>query len=301
MKSLMKKIIPIALSVAMVLGAVQTTPGAAVQADGSRYMKNLDLKWDLKEGKNLLLTANYPGIGKQKFSVRMTSYKLQDASKQGYKELTIGYKSTRKWMPTTEKVDKIINASVKRTIGDFQYIPFVSGFAVVDYYTGVSLEGKNDYDVTVKILNRKFSGTKKYKGTDGNWMRIAKTAAINIQITYPEDYKGVCIGLIGANTNTGRGKYFTIEAKGAVGGGYVDDEFFKATKWIKIRKDVYTWNDGTGTPFKYGQTSYYLQGRQNSHWLLVCPDPDTLQTPAPSVSPSPAAAAAPEDTPASKD
>ena len=253
---------------AITFGAAQTTQSTVVHAKSNSYMKTLNLKWDLKKGKNLTVTAAYPGIGKQKFSVKMTSYKLQNASKKGYKKLTIGYKSTRKWTLTKKKVDKIINTSYKKMKRDYIYCPFVGDYAIVDYNTGVSLEGKNDYDVKMKYSKVKTSGTKKYKGTNGNWIKFPKTVTFNIQITYPEDYTGLCIGFLGINSNGNVGKSFTAIYDGEYSAGDIDEEYFKATKWTKIKKNKYK-EDENGTPFRYGQTSYYLKGQKNSHWLLI--------------------------------
>lgn len=199
----------------------------------------------------------------------MTTYKLEDASKEGYKKLTIAFKSTRKWTPTKKKVDKLINTCYKKNGWDYAYVPFVEAYSVADYDTGVSLEGNNDFGVKVKSFKGKASGLKKYKGkTKGNWIKIYKTATIKFQITYPESYTGLCIGLLGDNAKCNVGKPFVAVNDGSEGSGDIDAEYFDATKWTKIKKDKYK-EDEKGTPFKFGQTTFYLKGKKNSHWLRV--------------------------------
>ena len=107
----------------------------------------------------------------------------------------------------------------------------------------MSLEGPNDYGVTVKTLSAKASGLKKYTGTKkSNWIEMYKTFTAKIQISADdEDFAYI--------TN-------------------IDSEFFVASKWTKIADGVYK-EDENGTPFKFGQTSYYTRGKKNSHWLRV--------------------------------
>lgn len=82
------------------------------------------------------------------------------------------------------------------------YGTFGGGFyyTVVDYKTGKSLEGDNDKDVTVTDNGWKHLKYNKKKGTDGAWISFASKTTVKVKIIYPEDYKGLCIGVGGYTT-----------------------------------------------------------------------------------------------------
>ncbi len=264
----MKKIITTLLTMTLLITSViAPSRPQYMEASSNNYMKSLNLKWDLKKNKNVTLTANYPGIGHKKFNVKMTTYKIENAADDKYNKLTVGYTVTRKWTPTKKQVDKILKTCYVKLQKDYAYVPFVNGYAVVDYNTGVSLEGKNDFDVTVKTLKNKSSGTKKFKCKNG-WIKLAKTATVKFQVTYPKDYTGLSIGLLGRNAEYG--KTIRVQEDRSIGVTDVDATFFEATKLSKVKKNLYR-EDEEGTPFRYGDTSYYLKGKKNSHWLRVNP------------------------------
>lgn len=277
MKSNMKKkLVSLLLTATLLMGAaaspVGNTPKAA--AAGKAYMKTHVVNWDLKKGKTLPLTVNYPGIGKQKYSVEVTTYKTENASKKGFKKLTIAFKATRLWEPTKERIDKIVEAHAAY---DHFVIPNIGSYTVADYNTGVSLEGKNDFGVTCKSFKGKYYGTKKYYGSDNFWIEFEKSYTSKFQITYPKNYKGLCIGLLGSNTIFYEGKEFMYYgdvsdlSSGLTSGvpHSVDDAYFEGKKYKKIGKNKYVEDSKNGTPFKYGQTTYYLKGKKNSHWMRV--------------------------------
>lgn len=62
MKRVLKKALAVVLVMALVFGVTQTTQDITTQAASNEYMKNLNLKWDLKEGKNLTLTLIIRGL-----------------------------------------------------------------------------------------------------------------------------------------------------------------------------------------------------------------------------------------------
>lgn len=283
MKRYLKKIVTVLCIITFLMSSVcleQKSASALLKATDTNYMKRLNLKWDLKKGKNLTLTAKYPGIGKQRFNVKMTTYKIENDSKNGYKKLTVAFQSIRKWNPTKKKVEKLLKTEFIKNEKDYAFVPFVQGYSVTDYYTGISLEGKNDLGVTVKEISAKEYGLKKYKGTTkGSYIRLAKKITCKFQVTYPQNYDGLCIGLLGVNSE---GKYVTFVSEKYNEDdnspivsvrdktiGNIDDAYFEAEKYTKIKKNVFKKDKENGTPFQYGDTSYYLNGKSNAHWLQV--------------------------------
>ncbi|MBR1744166.1 MAG: hypothetical protein IJ733_20355, partial [Lachnospiraceae bacterium] len=76
----------------------------------------------------------------------------------------------------------------------------------VDYQTKEVLEYNNKYGVKVTQGKWKDSGLKKYYGTCGNWYRDYKTAKTNVTITYPKEYKDLCILAGGCADRFGAGE-----------------------------------------------------------------------------------------------
>lgn len=245
--------------------------GENTQEDVTAYMEMLKLNWDLKNGKTLRLTAKFPGIGKKKYNVKMTGYTIEDAKKEGYKKLTFSYVSTRMWSPSKKQVDKIFNTCYQKWEQDYVYLPSASAYAIVDYNTGVSLEGENEYGITV---SSKFKSSKiiKYKGTGGSWIKLPKKEVVKVKVLYPSDYTNLCIGVLGENKTREYEDGISVGTKGEFITGYgfstITSEFFDATKLVRVKKDKYM-EDENGIPFLYGQTAYYKKGKSNSHWLRV--------------------------------
>ena len=234
-----KRMIGILLILALIVGTIDVTfQREYARAESDAYMESLDLKWDLAKGKSLPLTANYPGIGRQKFSVKITTYKVENASKEGYNKLTVAYKVTRKWTPTKVKVDKIINTCLKKQKRDYVYLPFADGYTIADYNMGFSLEGEDDYGVEVKSLKGKASGNKKFKGKKkGNWIKIPQNITIKFQVTYPKNYTGLCIGILGANAEYGKSMPISVKSDGVITASDIDKNYFEAVKLTKINKE----------------------------------------------------------------
>ena len=240
-----KKLLSLVLTAALAVTGVVSSVGTVdkVQAESKEYMKKLDLKWDLKKNKNLTFTQNFgKGINK-KYSLKMTGFKVTNASKEGYKKLTVSFTITRKWNPTKNDIQKIINRCNK---AGADYLPNGFYYTVADYDTGVSLEGKNSYHVKVKSLKNKQHGVKKYYGTQkSNWVKLEKSCDVKFEVTYPEDYKGLCIGIGGSN-----GYSKVVRSNNTI--GKLDELYFEGNK-----------------SYPFGKTSFYKQGKKNSHWLRV--------------------------------
>lgn len=194
-----QKLAAAVLAIAVAAGCV-FAPGQALQvkAASKAYMKGASVKWDLKKNKTLTYKTKYAGIGMRKQKVKMSDYQIKNAKKKGYKELTFTLNFTTKWNMTAKQVHSIVNSREFRKAGGV-----VSGgfyYAVVDYDTGKSLEGKNKQKVTVeKVGDWKYSNEKTYRDKDGCWVRMSN-AKVKIKVTYPKNYKGLCIGAGGHTT-----------------------------------------------------------------------------------------------------
>lgn len=164
-----------------------------VKASTKNYMKNLGVKFDLKPDKTITYKTRFASIGLKEQEATLTNYKIENAKKEGYKKLTFVVKFSGKTDFTDSQIHKIINSNYvqkKNSVGNDAYC------AVVDYNTGIALEKKNDYNVTVKS-NWSLSKEHEYKDKDGCAI-TAFTYKLKVTVTYPKNYKGLCIGIGGS-------------------------------------------------------------------------------------------------------
>lgn len=193
MKKILKRLVSLMLAAAIVLLAVP----AQVQAEEKKpYMKRLNVKWDLKPDKEVTFQSYWTGIGYLDGTVKLTDYKITDAKKKGYKKLTFIYDGTSlKKTPSNQQIHAIVNSP------DFQKYWDVGGamqYAVVDYTTGRSLEADNNRNVTVKYKELAGTTDTTYNDSDGCWIMGSRWRE-KVTVTYPDDYKGLCI-VVGGTT-----------------------------------------------------------------------------------------------------
>lgn len=224
MKSTMKRVKAVVLVCALFMGLLYA-PGQmnSVEAASKAYMKKLQVKWDVKNNKSITTQTIYGGIVKKNLTAKISKLKVTKAKKEGYKKLTCTFTVKYPKLAASE-VHKI---AAKGVFGAGYY------YAIVDYDTGYSLETKNQFGVTVKAKD-KLDKKKTYRDKDGCWV-YSHDVTTKLTITYPEDYKGLCIGF---------GGYSTLNEKKA------DQKFWKGKK-----------------PF--GTTSYYTKNKKNNHFMRV--------------------------------
>lgn len=191
-----KKFTAILLTAAVMLGSI-LAPGQASQAEAASkaYMKKAYVKWDLKKNKTISYKSKLDQIGTKKSSMKMIKYKIKNSKKKGYKELT--YTIRAYYTPITTK-------DVHKMIGYISDAPLTNCYtAVVDYNTGKTLAKGNKQKVTVKYGGWKIpddSTQKIYRDSDGCMVAQGRYFDINVKVTYPKNYKGLCIG-VGGHTS----------------------------------------------------------------------------------------------------
>lgn len=156
------------------------------------YMKEANVRWNLEPDKEVTFKANYVGYGYITVKAKIKDFKIEKADEEGYKKLTFTaeYKNPKLKL-SKKQVDKIVDA--EGIISDI--------ITFIDYKTGKSFPDGNDFDVKVSYGDCKYSKSKyKYYGHSGSWCSYSKISKIKITVTYPKDYKDLCIGVAG-NTN----------------------------------------------------------------------------------------------------
>lgn len=220
------------VAVILVLGLV-VVPAFAEEAYGATgsSMKSLQVKWDLKKGKKVTVTAAWDSVGKQKTTAVVKKLKVGRPNKKGYRKATFTVEFTQRFKPNGSQVHKMANSATCRD-DNFAGLPT---FVLVDYSTGRELGAYNNKGVAITISPWKFSKVKKYKDGHGCWVSFATKYSTKVTVAFPKKYKGLCLGVIGNNKRT-------------------------ESKW-----DDAFWN--SYEPFS--KTTYYKSGKKNSHWMRI--------------------------------
>ncbi len=193
-KRVWKRLTAAVLAVVMTAGMV-CLPGQALKAEAASkpHMKTANVKWDLKNNQTVTYKTKYAGIGMKSQKAKITGYKVKNSTKKGYKELTFTVKWTIQWKVKPDEVHKIVKQGMKNNaMGGASYI------ALVDYNTGKALGVNNKQKVTgEQIGTTKYSQGKYYYDDDGCYVWLSNITK-KVKVTYPKNYKGLCIGVGGS-------------------------------------------------------------------------------------------------------
>ncbi len=192
-------------------------------------MKSLKVKWDLKKGKKVTVSAAWAGAGRQKVSARVVGLKVGASPKRGYRKASFTVEFTRLFKPTKKQVHALAGLNGASKAAGF------ASLALVDYQTGRELSAGRKRNVTIKASNWKCSKVKKYKDDHGCWVQYPTKYAMKVAVTFPQKYRGLCLGIIANN------------------------------KRSETKSDSAFW-EGRGS---FAKTTYYKSGKGNSHWMRI--------------------------------
>lgn len=260
MASIGQKIISSALSGMLIAGtaaigitAISAAPGAAPEAHAADkttvktdaknktskaktpYMKTLKLKWDLKKNKTVKSNYKVECVGSKPMKITMKNYKTKKL-KDGKKKTTFTLVYERTFVPTKSQIHKISSRAADGFLSGYFY-------AVTDYSTGKSLEDDSalakELGVKVTRSDWKLSKDKTYKDSHNCWVSFPPKISVKVSITYPANYKGLCLGV---------GAYPYLKLSNSA--NKTIDKFWAGEK-----------------PF--GSTAIYKKGKTNSHWMRI--------------------------------
>lgn len=186
---------------ALLLAVIYMCGAVPVQAQAQKpYMKKLNVSWDLESGKNVVYQTYWAGVGYKEGIVALKNYEVTDAEEEGYQRLTFQVVfQERKGGFTPKEVHKLLQSDQYDKYED------TGGYlnvTLVDYTTGRCLESTpNSRNVTAEISDGIQTGEIKYKDSDGCSLICYKKTVWKAAVTYPKDYKGLCIVVGGANQN----------------------------------------------------------------------------------------------------
>lgn len=229
------------------------------------YMKSSGVKWDLKEGNWVKIRSNFAGNVWVDREATIKDLKIKDAKKEGYKKLTCTV-FVKKEKPSQSQISqvgkskffkkskvicnneyhKIHNGGATYSIGVGSSVEANSASVwVCDYNTGAALDDEdNEFDVDCKC--KLSHGNSKYNSISINGVGYEWTAydvKYKFTVIYPEDYKGLCIGVSGNGSykkDVFAGKYLwqdDDDDKWDNGGFYISDSGKVLSKSPVYKKD----------------------------------------------------------------
>lgn len=165
-----------------------------VHAAQKAHMKSVNVKWDLKQNKTITYKTRFSGLGMLKQTAKITNYKIKNSKFKGYKELTFTVKFLRISKISGQQIHKCVNS---KEFKKYHTIGNDACYAIVDYNTGKSLSAYNNgMDVYVESEKWVNSHKKYHYDSHGCWISSCDSTR-KIKITYPKNYKGLCIGICG--------------------------------------------------------------------------------------------------------
>ena len=229
-----------AMAFAAPLGAATVNgsdSGSVLQAQAGKNMKARGVLFNLKADKTVTYYCYFKGVGKISHTATVSGLKVR--TKNGVKTATFTITHKLAKNLTSSQVKKMHKALKKYgtldNIGAYKWNHFI------DYTTGRTIENpKSVTGVTWEKLNNKFVSTKTYTSSDGAWFSLAKKWTAKYKITYPETYKGLCIGVGGSDT--------AYNDMSAADRGYVS---------------------ATDVKYTYYKTSFFKGDIKNTHFMRV--------------------------------
>ena len=199
----------------------------------SKNLKKAGMKFDLKNGKKRYSNMMLRGAGKIKHSIRMSDLKVT-TTKNGRKKAT--------FKMTWKIENKLSNAQARKVLRilslyDYEWDAMEAWdhMFFVDYVTGRNLEDSaysNGFKLVKKKLTRR-DCTKKYVSSDGSWFYLVKHWTVAVTVTFPADYKNLCVG-VGFGKSYG---YNTFSKDWSYIDDYESGVSFYQTSWCKKCKD----------------------------------------------------------------
>ena len=179
---IVKAVKPILALLCVLVLIIGVVPVLAETAD----MEKANVSWDLVPDKPVTIYTRFVGLEKYiPVEFVITDFEHIKAMK-GKNKLSFHITFTNNFVPTDEEIQ----------IAGLHCSGCYLGYCVNDYTSGLNVEEKNKYDVTVKV-SEEVRDKVEYKADDGTKLSFIKKLVYQLTIEYPESYDGLCIGATG--------------------------------------------------------------------------------------------------------
>jgi len=157
-------------------------------------LKRSNITWDLKKNKKVMYKTGY-----EMLTHGTTSFTKYKAGKVAIKKFRTGISGKYKTVSFTV-VFNLPNKFSKKEIDGIIDVVCAAGYygggmyvAVADYKTGYALASNNKANVKVKFGKWKYSGLKRFPGTNTQKLDFYQKASVKVTVKYPKTYKNACV------------------------------------------------------------------------------------------------------------
>ena len=153
-------------------------------------MQKANVAWDLEPDKPVTSYTRFVGIEDYVPVEAVITDWEQVKTGKGTVKLSFTITFTDDFEPTDDQISMIVHHKVNSFTGGY------FAWTENDYSTGMCLEVKNKLGVIVKC-EEIAKETKECTASDGSKLQFDKKLVESITVEYPEDYDGLCIGILG--------------------------------------------------------------------------------------------------------
>lgn len=183
----------------LLLAGVLTAAGAvppAFAAGSNSLGRAKEIRWDLKKGKTVTLPVPFAAVGTCSLKAKVTKW-TRKKNRDGSRSLEVKISVSQPLTFTRKQIHTIANSAFCRKYGRVSSPVYT---AVLDYGTGLSLETKNRFGVTVTPApdDGKVLKIRHFQDSHGCFLTLYDLQC-HFTVHYPAAYQGLCIG-IGSHT-----------------------------------------------------------------------------------------------------
>lgn len=200
-----------------------------VYASSGPYLKKYG-NFDLKKNKTVTYQTMYAGIGMVDQKVKVSDYKVKDASLKGYRQMSCKLTFSRKWKVSSDEIHAMVNSGYckkNKSIGGRVF------WAICDYNTGKCIKTSSN-KISIESSGFQYAGKKTYKDSHGCYVTITDVST-KLTVVYPKNEKDLCLG-VGGSTNLTKDNSKFFKGDTAFGKtSYYDKNNKKLSHFMKIQ------------------------------------------------------------------
>lgn len=157
-------------------------------------MEKAAVTWDLEGDKSFLTSTCFAGYGRPLLIIMKINDLAVRELEDGRIEMTFTFESSFKnFNPTDAQIKNIAKSARNGKIGGS------FAWCIVDYSTGLELAKDNIHGVEYTSGEWIHGDKKEFKASDGSWIRISEKATTTATVTWPSEYKDLCLGVCGCS------------------------------------------------------------------------------------------------------
>ena len=178
-----------------------------VKKASTAVMSKVKMSWDLKKNKTVKFSTNYWGAKWTPVDyIPANISKTASAVIKNFKKVSRGKKYKVTFTVVLHHASGFSKSEIDKMVEGLQDYGTWFGSSVLDYQTGENLGAKNNYDVKVTFKQKETGNVKKYYGLKGNVLAFPGEIRQDYTVTYPKEYKDLCIVVWGNHDKSWEGQ-----------------------------------------------------------------------------------------------